>query len=437
MFAVRNYLYSLLAHYFAEYIPPTASATEIGYARRAIVSWLPASKRGRFAHVDLPSIEHSDAIFAEADYPDRVILNGVLHYERDVQKFLERLRAHCPPQARILVAYYSMLWRPLFRMASRLGIRDFNHEENWLSADDVNNLLSLSGFEQVVSHARVLMPVHVPGLSYLLNRWIAPLPVFHQLALVHIVVAKPAGATRRASPSVSVVVPARNEAGNIADLLRRLPAMGPSDELIFVEGHSSDNTWARIQEAAATRSAGSVQCLQQTGHGKGDAVRLGFAHATREILLILDADLTVAPEDLPKFYRALVTGNGDFINGSRLVYPMPKEAMQLANIAGNKFFALAFSYLIGQPLKDTLCGTKVLWREDYARIAAARGELGDFDPFGDFDLLFGAARLGLKIVELPVRYGERTYGSTNIQRWSHGLLLLRMTAFAARKLKFI
>jgi glycosyltransferase involved in cell wall biosynthesis len=232
-------------------------------------------------------------------------------------------------------------------------------------------------------------------------------------------------------------VPARNEAGNIAAVVERLPAMGPADELIFVEGHSTDGTWAAMQAVAARWPERRITCIQQQGKGKGDAVRAGFALASREILMILDADLTVPPEDLPKFYRARASGLCDFVNGSRLVYPMESEAMRFANIVGNKFFALAFSFLLGQTFKDTLCGTKVLDRAAYQQLAANRSYFGDFDPFGDFDLLFGAQRLGLKMVELPIRYRERTYGTTNIQRWRHGWLLLRMTAFAARRVKFI
>ena len=436
--ALRTYFQTLLARYFAEYIPPSASAAEIGRPSRSVVPLLPAAKRARAAHVPLADLPASGPFFAAESYPDRIILNGVLHYERDVQTFLERLRLNCPPRARILVASYSMLWRPVVQLANWLGLRESDPDENWLTATDINNLLTVSGYQLVVEHARVLCPVYVPFLSTLLNRWLAPLPGIRQLALMHIVVARPVSfAPPAVRPSVSVIVPARNEAGNIDAIIRRLPALGPDDELIFVEGHSTDHTWAEIQRAAAARPAGTTHCLQQQGRGKGDAVRLGFAHATRDILLILDADLTVPPEDLPKFYRALVSDTGEFINGSRLVYPMPREAMRFANMIGNKFFATAFTFLIGQPLKDTLCGTKVLWRQDYERIAAARHELGEFDPFGDFDLLFGAARQGLKIVELPIRYGERTYGTTNIHRWSHGWLLLRMTIFAARRLKFI
>jgi glycosyltransferase involved in cell wall biosynthesis len=234
-----------------------------------------------------------------------------------------------------------------------------------------------------------------------------------------------------------VIIPARNEAGNIEDAVRRTPKMGTWTELIFVEGHSKDDTWDEIERVRAAYPERRITTLRQTGKGKGNAVREGYAVATGDILMILDADLTMPPEDLPKFYDAISSGKAEFANGSRLVYPMDKKAMQFLNMIANKFFGLSFSWLLGQKVKDTLCGTKVLTRQHYLKIAANRAYFGEFDPFGDFDLLFGADKQNLKIRDIPIRYRERTYGTTNIQRWRHGLLLFRMLGVAARKLKFI
>ena len=238
--------------------------------------------------------------------------------------------------------------------------------------------------------------------------------------------------------SVSVIIPARNEAGNIEGAIQRLPKMGPNDELIFVEGNSTDATWERIVEMKQKYEASRKICAErQTGTGKGDAVRRGFAMARNDILMVLDADLTTPPEELVRFYAAIVSDKGEFINGSRLVYPMEKQAMRYLNMVANKFFALMFSFVLGQRFKDTLCGTKALRRENYLKLAAHREFFGDFDPFGDFDLIFGAARMGLRIIEVPIHYCGRTYGETNIQRWKHGAILLRMLLFAARRIKFI
>ena len=213
--------------------------------------------------------------------------------------------------------------------------------------------------------------------------------------------------------------------------------MGSRTELIFVEGHSTDDTYAAIERAIAEYPDRHCKLIRQPGKGKGDAVRAGFEIATGDILMILDADITVPPEDLPRFYDLLQSGEGEFINGVRLVYPMEGNAMRFANLIGNKFFSWAFSWLLGQSIRDTLCGTKVLWRKDYLRIEKNRAYFGDFDPFGDFDLLFGAAKLNLKLLEVPIRYRARRYGETNISRWKHGWLLLRMVAFAARRIKFV
>jgi glycosyltransferase involved in cell wall biosynthesis len=302
-------------------------------------------------------------------------------------------------------------------------------------------MLALADWEVVRTDYQILFPPHVPLLSDLLNRYVGHLPGFEWLSLMFGMVARPAPHTfphaRSRQPSTSVVIPCRNEAGHIRNLASRLPQLGPQSEFLFVEGHSSDDTEGEIRRVIAENPERPFRFFKQPGRGKGDAVRTGFAHARGEVVLILDSDMGVAPEDVPKFVEALASGKAEMVNGSRLVYPMEGKAMRFLNLLANKFFALEFSWLLGQQVRDTLCGTKAMYREDYERVAANRAAFGDFDPFGDFDLLFGASRLNLKIVDVAIRYHERTYGDTNISRWSHGLLLLRMSAFAARKLKFI
>jgi glycosyltransferase involved in cell wall biosynthesis len=287
--------------------------------------------------------------------------------------------------------------------------------------------------------SHLVFPAHVPLLSELLNRDLGRLPVIQQLSLMYGIIARPAPHrfAPAALPSTSVIVPCRNEAGHIRPLVRRLPDLGPGSEFIFVEGNSTDDTEQVIRDVIAENPHLPLRFFKQTGKGKGDAVKLGFAQARGDVVLILDSDMGVAPEDVPKFVRALASGKGEMVNGSRMVYQMEDQAMRFLNMIANKLFALLFSWLLGQQVRDTLCGTKALYRADYERIAAARSYFGDFDPFGDFDLLFGAARLNLRIVDLAVRYHERQYGATNISRFRHGLLLLRMSVFAARKLKFL
>jgi SAM-dependent methyltransferase len=368
---------------------------------------------------------------------DYVVLSDLVNDAWDVQALLQSVRAACHRRTRLVLNLYSHLWSPVLGAAQRLGLSRPVLRQNWLGVTDLENLLRLAGFRVVRHWEEVLLPLPVPLLAPLCNQVLVRLWPFHHLALTNFFVARPAPEPLPEEPVVTVVVPARNESGNVPAIFDRMPEMGAGTEVIFVEGHSQDDTYAAIERELAERRLPRARLLRQPGRGKGDAVRTGFAAATGGVLMILDADLTVPPEDLPRFYEVLRSGQGEFVNGVRLVYPMEEQAMRFANLVGNKFFGFAFSWLLGQPVKDTLCGTKVLARSDYEALAANRSFFGDFDPFGDFDLLFGAAKLGLEIVDVPVRYRERTYGSTNIQRWRHGLLLLRMCLFAAGRLKFV
>jgi ubiquinone/menaquinone biosynthesis C-methylase UbiE len=377
---------------------------------------------------------------------DFIVISGTLGYLSNIQTVLNQLHVFCHPQTRVILAFHNFLWEPLLNLAEKIGQRRPQPQQNWLSMNDTLNLLTLTGYTPVKLGRRFLMPKRIPLLSTLLNRYLVQLPGLNHLGLTNTIVARSHGARPRqqqqssaqTSYSVSVVIPARNEAGNIAAALERLPQLGHHTEVIFVEGHSSDNTWQEIQRVSQTYSGRfTIKTLQQSGRGKADAVRLGFAEASGDILIILDADLTVQPEDLPLFYQAIASNRGEFINGSRLVYPRSLAAMPWLNTLANKFFASVFSFLLGQHIKDTLCGTKVLWRKDYQRIVANRHYFGDFDPFGDFDLLFGAAKLNLQILEVPVRYQPRSYGSSNIAHVKEGLILLKMCLYAAQKIKFI
>jgi SAM-dependent methyltransferase len=401
-----------------------------------------ALARARASHPDQGFLESpvEHLIGTPLDDPDYVILSMVLDEVYDVQHVLEVVHEWTAPSTRLVIVTYSRLWRPFIALAERLRLKVRADGENYVPWVEVENLLALSGFEVTKRLDGVLAPLRVPLLSRFINRWIAPLPLIRQLCLVRITIARPKRSDSSPVDSVSVVVAARNESGHIRELIERLPQLASKQELIFVEGGSTDDTWAVIQECVQDSSAGSstkLIALQQTGKGKGDAVRAGFAAATGDLLMILDADLSVPPEELPKFVRAISDDACEFANGSRLVYPMEAKAMRFLNIIGNKFFGYAFSYLLGQPIRDTLCGTKVLRRSSYERIASNRNRYGDFDPFGDFDLLFGASGLAMRIRDVPVHYKERTYGTTNISRFSHGLLLLRMCSVAAKRLKFV
>jgi SAM-dependent methyltransferase len=392
--------------------------------------------RGRLLHPELDLREGVGERLKMEDGPfDVIIISDTLNEAADVEELLRRLHEVSHRGTRLIINIYNTLWYLFLAMARFLGLAAPRPVSSWLSRQDVINLCALADWEIFKSFGQILIPLPLGFLSRFVNRWVAPMTTWACLSIF--LVGRKRTPPRRDPKRVTVVVPARNEAGSIAQTIERVPRLGGETELIFIEGHSRDNTWEVISTLPDTFANGRIVKMRQTGKGKGNAVTEAFRVATGDIVTILDADLTMPPEELPKYIEVLASGKADFANGVRLIYPMDREAMRFANLCANKGFSLIFSWLLGQPVKDTLCGTKTLWREDYEKIDRNRSYFGDFDPFGDFDLLFGADRQNLKIMDIPIRYKERFYGETNIQRWRSGVILTRMVIFAARRLKFI
>jgi len=447
--ALRRYYRGRLIHLYRFLIPEGARVLELGCGSGDLLAALcPAAGVGvDFSRtlIECARSRHPHLRFVEADAHsldlgetfDYIVCSDLLNELWDVQRALEAIAAHCTPTTRVILNLHSNLWQGPRAAAARFRIARPQMLQNWLTPEDVSNLLMLADFEVIRISNEVLWPLPTPLLADFVNRFVVRLWPFSYFGLTNFVIARPRPKAPRPAPVVSVVVPARNEAGNVGAIFDRVPDMGRGTELIFVEGGSTDDTYGTIEREMAARRRPMTKLLRQTGKGKGDAVRLGFANASGELLMILDADLTVAPEDLPRFYEAWLSGKGEFINGVRMVYPMEERAMRFFNLIGNKFFSLAFSYLLGQAIKDTACGTKAVSKDKYQPIVADRGRYGDFDRFGDFDLLFGAAKLNLKIVDMPIRYRERVYGETKMQRWRIGWLLLRMVMVGFRRLKCI
>jgi ubiquinone/menaquinone biosynthesis C-methylase UbiE len=444
----NRYYYDNQEKYFRFLVPEGLSILELGCGTGDLLYAL-RPKRGvgidfssemvRIAKERYPNLEFRMAdmekIEGWEETFDVLIMSDVVGHLMDIEETFRQLHIFCRPDTRIIISYYNFLWEPVLKMGEMLGLKMPQHYQNWLSSNDICNLLSLAHFQVIKLEFRLLVPKRIPWLSNFINRYFASLPGLRRLCLCQYIVARPIRQKEKREFSTTILVPCKNEKGNIEAAVKRIPSFGRHQEIIFVDGHSTDGTQKEVNRIIKAYPEKDIRLMVQDGQGKGDAVRKGFSVAKGDILMILDADLTVPPEDLPKFYMALAEDHGEFINGCRLVYPMEKQAMRLLNYLGNKFFSIMFTWILNQRFKDTLCGTKAIFKKDYEKIKANRSYFGDFDPFGDFDLIFGAVKQNLKVVEVPIRYRERTYGKTNISRFRHGWLLIKMTIFAYKKIK--
>jgi len=447
-----SYYWNNIIAYSNFFINDTDSVLEIGCGIGDTLSKLKGAKKTgidfspnmiKQARVLYPELEFyemdAESLNLSQKY-DVIVFSNTVGYFENVQDVFIAMQKVVHPRTRIIIAAYNYTWEPILRLAEYLHLKKKSPRQNWLSIKDLDNLLYISGFEAYKHTKRMLLPIHLPLISHLVNKFVAKLPIFNLMCLDQFIFARPMPCPippESQEFTTSIVIPARNESGNIENAILRTPNFGKGVEIIFIEGNSTDDTWQKINEIAEKyKNTHNIKIGQQTGKGKGDAVRKGFDIATGDILMILDADLTVPPEELPKFYAAIASGKAEFINGSRLIYPMAAKAMRPLNNLGNRFFSKAFSWLLEQQIRDTLCGTKVMFRSDYQKLVKNRKYFGEFDPFGDFDLIFGAYKLNLKIIDMPIRYEERTYGETNISRFKHGWLLLRMVGFALGKIKF-
>ena len=431
------------------HIPPGRNVLEIGCGTGVLLNSL-SPKEGigidfspemtKIASKKYPRLRFITA--DAADYKldekfDYIVITDTIGYFEDIQKVLRNIRQNCTNKTRIIITSYNYLWEVLFKLAEILGLKMKQPLTNWLSTRDIEGLLYLEEFDVVQRGEKILIPVYFPLLTKFFNKYLANLPLIKKLCLVQYAIARPVNLEPRGEKSVSIIIPSKNEEGHIEKIVKALPALGIKTEIIFVEGGSKDNTWQEIIRVAKEYNEKDIKFAKQDGKGKADAVRKGFEMACGDILMIYDADMTVLTTELIKFYEAIVSGKGELINGSRLVYPVEKQAMRMLNLLGNKIFSMVFTWLLNQRIKDTLCGTKVISKENYDILKRNREYFGNFDLWGDFDLLLGASKMNLKIVEVPVRYRERTYGSSNMKRLAHGWLLLKMCFFAMRKIKFI
>lgn len=425
-------------------VPAHASVIDLGCGIGSVLSRLPNQEK---VGVDLsPAMidiarqrdvtstyvtDNVEELTARGTY-DYVLLLDTIHYLSDVGSALRSIRNQlCHERTRIVITHYNFLWAPVFLLGQFLGWKTKFPEQNWLSRSAILNLLHIEGFEAVQVGERVICPLSIPFVEPLCNRILASLPILRALCLVRVIVARPVWPERH-EYTVTVLSAVRNEKGNIQRIVESMPAMGRSTELLFVEGHSTDGTWEEIQRVLASYSGVlRIRALKQDGVGKANALHSGAAASSGEMIVVYDGDYTVDPQELPQLYEVLADGRCEFVNASRLVYPMQQGAMRLLNLFGNALFSMMFSWLFQQKLVDTLSPVKAFFRRDYRRMDTR------FDPFGDFDFFLGAARQQLLMREVPVHYLSRVYGTTKLRPFHHGWILLRLWWRGAKMLRWV
>lgn len=455
----NSFYYKDIEKFFQFWVQPESSVLEIGNGTSNLLHTLKpehaisieirtktqSSKFQYASNILMMSNIEEFPVNQEFDY---VLLPNTISHVTNIQSLLINCHSVSNPSTRLIITFHNPAWEIILQLASFLGQRMYLPDLNWLSLEDVRNLLDLSNFEVITSGKRCLIPRNILFLSPIVNRFIAPLPIFNKMCLTEYIIARPRQNFHQPQSEIlsnfscSVIIPARNEANNIENCVTRMPQLGRFTEIIFVEGNSQDETWSTIKKVQTQygKEYGNslkIKAIQQTGRGKGNAVREASQLAEGDILIILDSDLTVQPEDLIYFFSAVALNYCEFANGCRLVYPLYKETMPWINRIANRFFAWLLSFLLNIKIKDSLCGTKALKKTDYEKIYNTYEYFTNFDPFGDFDLLFGAAKLGLKIQDIPVRYVSRTYGRSNISHFKEGFILLKMCLYAAIKIKFV
>jgi ubiquinone/menaquinone biosynthesis C-methylase UbiE/glycosyltransferase involved in cell wall biosynthesis len=464
----NSYYHGTVERRLSALIPPGSSVLELGCGTGNLLSALkPARGLGldisaemiRLARAKFPNLQFEVAD-AEAFHVDEkfdfVVASDLIGELGDITAMLECFHRVSHESTRLVLTFHSPTLEAVLRMAQRAGLAMAPLRQNWVGLDTAKSMLALSDVRVISEEHALLIPVPIPLVATVANRLLSGRRAFKYFDLLNVLVAEAVPERPEPKPlKCSVIIPCRNEIGNIDAAVERMPDLGPQTEIIFVDGASTDGTKERIEEVIDRyRGVKDIKLILQMPEadyagpkdhpdaptvmlklGKGDAVRKGFEAASGDVLMILDADLTVPPEDLPRFLYPLATDKGRFVNGTRLVYPMEERAMKFVNYVGNWFFSKLFTWLLEQPIRDTLCGTKVLLKSDYEKIKAGRKHFGEFDPFGDFDLLFGAARLRLPIVEVPVRYKRRLAGVSKVRVSQHGWLLVGMSMIAFRRLK--
>lgn len=439
----NSYYYSNIKAFISRIFPPGSKVLEVGCGTGEILASM-NPKRGVGIDISQKMVE-----LAKQKYPqytfihapiedldidekfDYVIMVDVVDHVYDVVDVFTSLRRFCHPTTRIILTTISPWWEPILSLMEKLSAKMPEGPHNFIEKRILGNMIEMVGFSVSYSGYLLLFPKWIPILSYIMNSIGVRIWGLNRLSAVQYMIIQPEfKKTFDLGLGCSVIIPCHNEEDNIESAVRRIPSMGKETEIIVVNDGSTDGTAEKVR--ALQKEISNLKLVDYSpNRGKGQAVKQGFDAATQEVIMILDADVSTPPEELPRFFEPLNRGVCQFVNGTRMVYPMEEQAMRTVNLFFNKMFGYMMSFITQQTLTDTLCGTKALYRSDYKRMQWG------IDRWGDFDLLFGAAKMGSKIMEVPVHYLTRQSGESKMKSLKHGIHLLIACVKGFRQLIFI
>ncbi len=355
-----------------------------------------------------------------------IILTDLFEVSTDILELLSMVNKLLGKDGIIVICSINQKWNRILNLFERLNLKDGNQKRLFINSTIVLNIAKVTGLEFVTQRNKQIFPFRMLGLGSLINNILEILFFPFSFGIrIYSILNQQEKFNEEKKYSKSIIIPAKNEEKNLKPLLNQIPELEEDHEIILAIGDSEDKTYEVAKEIKEARCwPFEVKVIKQTGKGKANAVWEAVEEASKEVIIILDADISVNPETIVQFNSVIDTGKASFVNGTRLIYGMESGAMRIVNNLGNRIFQYIVSIIIGQKITDSLCGTKVFFRKDFNKIKLWKELVQMKDPFGDFDMIFTAGYFGLKILEIPVRYQARVYGVTQIKRFRDGYKLI-------------
>lgn len=355
---------------------------------------------------------------------DCIVLSDMFEVNDDILGLLKLLKKNLNNDGTILLTSITPIWDGVLSILEMLNLKNKSKKRSYIHLNKLSAVLDTINFQITGKRTRQYFPFKLFYFGNIINNFLEIILYFFNFGIRSYFTIKEIEDTAEKDVlSKTIIVPAKNEEGNLNELINRIPYLGNNVEVIISCGISNDNTLGMAKSLKSDNFI--IKVIEQTSKGKANAVWEACEQSSNDLIAILDADLSVDPEELSSFFELIETKKCDFVNGTRLIYSMEKGSMRFINNFGNRLFQYVVSKIIRLPLTDSLCGTKVFKKNLYEKIKKWQSVVKIKDPFGDFDLLFAAAYSSQKIVEYPIHYRARKYGTTQIRRFKDGFKLIK------------